>query len=210
MKFNKWVIVITVLTLGVIAWFYKQLPEQIPTHFNIKGEVDDWGPRNVIWLFGFLPVVIYMLLFFIPRIDPRKENYKKHIKSYSFLAFTVFLFLIVLGQFMLFYSLGYDLNIKTFLGISIGILFILTGNYLPRARQNYTYGIRTPWTLANEVSWTKTHRVGGFGFVVSGFFLFIAGFFTNSRAFVISTLFIPVLIIGLFVYSYIIYKLDTK
>ena len=55
------------------------------------------------------------------------------------------------------------------------VLFVGLGNYLPRMRQNYTFGIRTPWALADENNWKRTQRVGGISFMVLGVLLVVAG-----------------------------------
>ena len=54
------------------------------------------------------------------------------------------------------------------IGGGIGVLFILLGNYMPRARQNYTFGCRTPWALADEHNWARTQRMGGITFIIMG------------------------------------------
>ena len=64
----------------------------------------------------------------------------------------------------------------------MGIMFILLGNYMPRIRPNYTFGIRTPWTPASETVWKKTHRVGGYVFVLSGVIIVVCSFFRGWAA----------------------------
>jgi uncharacterized membrane protein len=49
-----------------------------------------------------------------------------------------------------------------------GGMLIVTGNVFGKLRWNYTVGIRTPWTLADEWVWDQTHRVGGWVFVIGG------------------------------------------
>ena len=53
----------------------------------------------------------------------------------------------------------------------IGMLFIIIGNYMPKARQSYTIGIRIPWTLDNEENWNRTHRLAGWLWMISGIVL---------------------------------------
>ena len=57
----------------------------------------------------------------------------------------------------------------------LGALFVGVGNYLPRMRQNYTFGVRTPWALADETNWKRTQRVGGISFMVLGVLLVRSG-----------------------------------
>jgi uncharacterized membrane protein len=47
------------------------------------------------------------------------------------------------------------------IGIATGILLMVMGNYLGKVRSNFSFGIRTPWTLSSEKSWNRSHRLGG-------------------------------------------------
>ena len=59
-------------------------------------------------------------------------------------------------------------------------LFVVLGNVLPRARPNWLFGIRTPWTLTNDRVWERTHRLGGMLFVIAGIILLVSGFAAPS------------------------------
>ena len=56
----------------------------------------------------------------------------------------------------------------TVITLLVGGLFIIVGNYLGKVRRNFFIGIRTPWTLASDEVWARTHRVGGWLFVMAG------------------------------------------
>lgn len=206
MKINKLTLLIILLSIIATGYAYQFLPEQIPMHFNTKGEVDRWGNRSSIWLTGSLPLLIYGLMFIIPKIDPRQDSYQKHTKGYSSLASIMALFLISLNWFIIAYSLGYQLNVQTFILTAMGILFIVIGNHLPNARQNYTFGIRNPWTLEDEETWTKTHRAGGFLFVIFGLLSMIMAFVSGKAAIIIFISTVLLGSIGINVYSYLLYK----
>ena len=206
MKINKLIISLSVISLIGTAFMYRLLPQEIALHFNYLGEVDNWGNKNYIWLFAALPFLIYFLMYIIPKIDPRKDSYEKHSRAYSVLANTVSLFMIALNWITILYSLEYVVNIQIFILMSIGILWIVIGNYLPNARQNYTFGIRTPWTLNSEEVWTKTHRVGGVGFVITGFIAIAAAFLPGLAAIILFGISTGILFIGLFLYSYVMFK----
>ncbi|MBN2656766.1 MAG: SdpI family protein [Spirochaetales bacterium] len=206
MKINKLILALIVLSLAGTAAVYGNLPDKIALHFNISGEVDRWGGRASVWLTTAIPLAVYLLMAYVPRIDPRKDSYEKHMRGFTILANTITLFLIGLNWFMILYSMGYNLSIQIFVLSGIGILFIVIGNYLPNARQNYTFGIRTPWTLADEISWTRTHRAGGIGFVITGFIALAAAWLPGVPAFIIFFTALVVLIAGLFAYSYRVFK----
>lgn len=206
MKANKLIMTLAVLSIAATALFYGRLPDEIVLHFNVRGEADRWGDRNVIWILSSLPLLIYLLMMAVPRIEPRKESYEKHMRGYTVLANSMVLFLIGLNWFTILFSIGYALNIQMYVLTTLGALFIVLGNHLPNARQNYTFGIRTPWTLCCAESWTRTHRVGGIAFILTGLVSVASAFIPGPAAFIIfvSTLFL--MIIGLFLYSYRVYR----
>jgi uncharacterized membrane protein len=88
---------------------------------------------------------------------------------------------------------------------AISLLFILMGLYLPQVKKNYFVGIKTPWTLASEESWNKTHALGGKLFVLAGL-ITLLGLFFSDKAVCIMLAAVALAVIISFVYSYIIYK----
>ena len=154
------------VALSVIA--YRRLPEQVPLHWGLGGEVDRWGDR---WEGAVvLPIVMLVLwgaMRFLPRIDPRGENYAKMQSTYDLLVNAVLTLLLVLHALILGVALGYELPMERIVPALVGVLFVVIGNVLPRARPNWWFGIRTPWTLSNDRVWTRTHRLGGYAMTVS-------------------------------------------
>jgi len=160
---------LSLLSLAGTAAAYFFLPETIPLHWNAVGDIDSRGPRlNVFWM-GALPLLTLALLHYLPAIDPRRDSYAKHEKAYgAFKAITV-LFLIALTWIDIAVSLGAKLDVSALVRVGTGILFIVLGNYLGQIRPNYFVGIKTPWTLASEEVWRKTHRRGAYVFIAMGF-----------------------------------------
>ena len=206
MRVHYIIVAILVLNLVVTGHFYSQLPDQIPLHFDVNGEVDRWGGRSSIWLTALLPVGLYGLLHLIPYIDPRKDSYQKHEKGFQLIKVGIVIFLIALHGFILSFSMGYQADIRPFVFFSVGSLFLLIGNHLPNARQNYTFGIRNPWTLHNDVVWKKTHRVGGWMFAGLGFISMLAALVSHPtmiHLFIGATITVA---LGINIYSYILHR----
>ncbi|MCK5156398.1 MAG: SdpI family protein [Spirochaetales bacterium] len=166
-KINLLYIPIAITIIGTIL-LYSRMPDQVPMHWNFSGQVDSWRPRYFIFFTALLPALFVVLLRVLPGIDPKSESYKKHGKAYGIVALVVILFLLGMHWVIILYSLGVPVKIDVIIRVLIGILFITIGNYLPQAKQNYTFGIKTPWTLDNEEVWNRSHRFGGFAFVISG------------------------------------------
>lgn len=172
--------------------FYNKLPDQVPIHWNSTGEIDGYGSK----IFGgFIAPVIMIFTWFgmkyIPNIDPRKKNYEKFEKSYSIIISMLITFFLVVHIVTLFAAIGYDVSVDKIIPSMVGLLFIVIGNYMPKSKSNFFYGIKTPWTISNEVSWKKTHRLGGKLFVASGAIIIVSSFLlegnTKVAVFLIAT-----------------------
>ena len=155
---------------------------------------------------GALPIIIYYMMIVLPKIDPRRENYAKHSGAYNMMQSAIIVFFILMHWATLAVPLGYDLNIGRIATIGIGLLFIVLGNYMTRIRHNYFVGIKTPWTLASEEVWRRTHRAGGLVFVVSGILLGISTFLPQRFSSVWVLFIIIGLVGGLYGYSYLLYR----
>ena len=169
-------VLLVLIVLSVIPglMLYSQLPDQVPTHWGLHGEANGFGSKNLaIFLLPVINMGLFFLILFYPNIDPRRENFKKFAGSYTVLRWAVHLFFSAVYLFTLYkvlmYARGQEaLNISGFITVAISLLIIVLGNYMGRVRHNYFVGIRTPWTLASEEVWQKTHRLGGKLYVASG------------------------------------------
>ena len=204
-----WIIGGTVVGLNWIAGIiaYPHLPERVAIHWNIAGEVDRWGSA---WMGAFLvPLImsaIFVLFILMPRIDPKKDNYLQMGKTYGSLLLVTLLVLSVVYLGTLGATLGYLENLPSIVKIGIGVMFIVIGNYMGKLKYNYLVGIRTPWTLANEEVWYKTHRMAGPFWMVGGLLYIATGLISST--FFMSAFIITILIVILVpvVYSFIIFK----
>ena len=155
---------------------FERLPDRIPTHWGMTGEVDGWSGRTV-GAFGFptLMLVMWGILYWLPSIDPRRDNYAKFRGSYDAVVAAVLGLMLIVHGAVIAVSLGWDVPIPVVISLSVGALLIVVGNLLPRARPNWFFGIRTPWTLSSDRVWDRTHRVGGRVMVVAGLIVAVSG-----------------------------------
>jgi uncharacterized membrane protein len=96
------------------------------------------------------------------------------------------------------------------LPVGIGVLFIVIGNLLPRARPNWFVGIRTPWTLSSDRVWEKTHRFGGQVFVGGGILMLLSGLVLAQWAHVAVFIIIALCAASVLVYSYVEWKREQN
>ncbi len=167
-------VILLPILAGMLLW--NQLPADIPTHWNAAGEIDGWSSKGFA-VFG-LPLFLLALQWvavFATSADPKKQNHSGKILHFVF--WIVPLMSILLSAVMFCTALGTEVRIVEVLMIFTGFLFVVIGNYLPKCQQNYTIGIKIPWTLNSEENWNRTHRLAGFVWVAGGLAIVLAGFF---------------------------------
>lgn len=192
---------------------YPHLPETIPTHWGYNGQVDGWSPRWMDLMLAGLPLLLLAFLYVIPRIDPKAENFEKHRAIWNGCQTGITLFLVAMSwitELSVFGALPQkDSLVSSLICGGVGILLIGVGNYMPRIRQNYTFGCRTPWALADEHNWQRTQRMGGITFIVVGAALLAAGLFTGvlGQFGTIVLMLVPILgVVWIYLYSYLVFR----
>jgi uncharacterized membrane protein len=199
-----------VLSFAASVYFYMHFPANVPIHWSYTGEVDGWGSAGFAAFFmPVLNVILYLLLTFIPMVDPKKENIAEFGEVYGLFK-TAVIFVMTAIFFMVGYSgLGYHVPVGVYVPLLVGLLFLLIGYVLKRAKQNWTIGIRTPWTLSSEAVWNKTHRMASKYFIIAGIIIALEGLmpvWLRIPAFVAAL----VLVIVPVVYSYFLFKKEQK
>ncbi len=161
--------------------FYDRLPAQAPTHWNIRGEADDWSDRWKLAVAGpGFGLGLTMLLTGLPLLGPFRRNFERFRTTYGRICVTSMTALAAIHTVAVVKATGYPLEIGATLSIVVGLLLAVIGNWLGKVRRNFYIGIRTPWTIANDVVWEKTHRVGSKLMVLVGLVAAAAGFVAPS------------------------------
>ncbi|MDD5458484.1 MAG: DUF1648 domain-containing protein [Phycisphaerae bacterium] len=197
---------IILLTVVVTAVLYPRLPEKMASHWNAKGEVDGYMNKlTAVWLMPVIMIVIILTFKLLPKIDPRKENYKKFAPYYDGFIIVFCLFLLSVQYFMLLWNLGIKLSVNMFVAVAVGLLFFYIGILCEHAKRNWFVGIRTPWTLSSDIVWDKTHKIGGKLFKAAGLVAIAGAFFSD---YIMYFILIPVICVSMFtlIYSYIGFK----
>ena len=185
---------------GIILW--NRLPDQIPSHWNAAGEVDGWSSKPFT-VFG-LPLILLAaqwLCVLGTYADPKKESHTRKILHMVFWIIPVLSLLLHTVTYAV--ALGKDVRMEMVMPVFIGLLFAIIGNYLPKCKQNYTIGIKIPWTLNSEENWNRTHRFAGRIWVICGFTIMLSGFF---GAFWIFLGIVLIMVFAPFTYSYILHR----
>ena len=161
---------------------YPALPETVPIHWGFDGVADGWGPKWVVLVTALIPAGMLLLLGVLPAMDPKQENYEKFAPIWRGFLTAITLFLCAVGWLSELTCFGVLPERGNLVGLlvsgGLGVLFIVLGNYMPRIRQNYFFGCRTPWALADEHNWNRSQRMGGISFVLCGVALLLVGLFS--------------------------------
>jgi len=201
-------ILIAVIPSVFLFYVWNELPEKVPMHWNLQGEIDRYGSKNeLIWFAGLLPLFTYFIFQIIPVIDP-KGKIKNMGNKFQSLKMILTLFMSVLSIFIILSAKNQSIGNSNYIFMIIGLLFAVLGNYFQAIKPNYFIGIRTPWTLENETVWKKTHALGGKLWLAGGILIAVLAFLiqNNTTYFIIFNAIIAILCIVPFAYSYVQYK----
>lgn len=196
----------------IVLWVYTVIlcclvflfPDTVPIHWDSNWQVNGYGSRYTLFLLALIPDLIYYGMLVTKKIDPNSMKLEKHANVYMFFRKMLTIFFMILAGFFYYLTAYPQTNGEAFMAVIMGALFIMIGNYLPQLPKNYFLGIRTPWTLANENVWIKTHRVGGYAFVGCGMLTILFGFIGQSLYVMLVCVIIASLFV--FIYSYLLYK----
>ena len=198
------------ILIAVVAavWLYPELPARVPTHWDLQGNVNGTMPR--FWGAAFPALMIFglaMLTAVLPVISPRRFEIAPFASVYNLLMLVVQGVILVIGLATLLVGAGYAVRIPTVAALATGVLFMVLGNYMGKLRKNFFVGIRTPWTLASDAVWERTHRLGGWVFMLAGLLL-VLGAIAGAPLWVSFSVIVPAALIPC-VYSYVIYRQTT-
>ena len=202
MKQTKSSILLTVVSLLLSLTVFSSLPEQIPAHWNVHGTVDRFAPKLTVFIFPGIIFLITILFQFMRRTDPNSDNYDKFQREYHRYTFVIGLVFFAVQIMTIAAAFRMDFNVNLIFCLGIGSLFIFIGNLLPKTKHNYFIGIRTPWTLADEQNWFRTHRLAGKIWVLGGLIVALTALAPESFQVPVFLTILAVMVVTPFVYSY--------
>lgn len=205
-------LILAVSPLIAYICLYSKLPDQVPMQFGFDGSVNRYGSKLELSMLPLITLGTYLLLLVVPKIDPRKSNYRKFEKSYGIIILATLLLLNVGFLSIVLSVFNPDtLSIAKLIFGLVGIVFIVIGNYMPTIKPNFFVGIKTPWTLSSDTVWIKTHRLGGYAFIGMGICFLLTIFFTNKIVSIVLSMILPgILVLIPMVMSYIYYRKEKK
>jgi uncharacterized membrane protein len=211
-KIDWLLLVMILLALGVSLVLISQFPERVPVHWNIAGEADRYGSKYInLFLLPLLSLAALLMMSWLPKFEPFGRNYRRFATAfqvYKVILTGFFLYLYVIILYSSYFRTGFSASV--FFVPALSVLFVILGYYLPRLKRNFFIGIRTPWTLYSDESWDKSHLLAGRVFVAAGIVNLLGLIFRPELAFGLFMVVLVVGVLGITVYSYLVYKADKK
>lgn len=225
MKILKWILCVITVISTILMLFV--LPDTVPVHFDINGLPDRWGSKFELLI---LPAVLIACAFLM---EPLKNSYvnkakntndekekAEHLTNAKVLnitsVITMFLFaimnsIILYNTYIIVYpdSSLPQFDIMRVVGVIMGIVIVLLGNYMPKTRLNSNIGFRLPWTMYNDNTWNKSNRFASYVFIVVGAILAISSLLFESGALIgMIAFFIAIAIV--IIYAYFVYSRERS
>ncbi len=209
---KKYIVPILVIIVSVLLsiFFYSSLPDSMASHWDENGIVNGYSSRlfNVL-SFPVLEIFLFLLFIFVPKVDPKWKSIKTFEGKFNLFICSILIFMLLLQLQVFLWNIDVKIPMEMAIPVLMGGLFIVVSDLVKNAKQNYTIGIRTPWTLHSERVWDKTHALGGKLFLASGI-LSIASVLIPKYSFWILMGSVILSTIFLFIYSYLEFKKEES
>ncbi len=227
MKIMKWILALLTLASTIIMLFI--FPDTIPVHFDINGIADRWGSKYEMLIMPIMAIACLFMFegiskFYTSRLnkdisDKQKSEIRSNLSVLKIVTWVMLLLFLVMNVFFLYssYSQVYpEKNLPEFdviraVCITMGVVFIVMGNYMPKTRRNSTIGFRFPWTLYNDTTWIKSNRFASYVMMIAGIVSIVCTIFATefvSILILLGSVLISIPII--MVYAYTVYRDERK
>ena len=192
-------------------WVLPRLPEKVPVHWNLAGEADRFGPawQNAL-LLPALAFGLWAVLLFLPLADPLRKNYPRFPATLKLFRWLVPLLVVGLQVVVALSLLGVPLDPGQGGRAILAVVFVILGNSMGKLRHNWFVGIRTPWTIASEEVWTRTHRLAAPIWVAGGIVQLVAAFVPGVAGQVLYAAPLATMVLVPVGYSFVLYRRLTS
>jgi uncharacterized membrane protein len=203
-------LVVWLLPAIYLFFVYSMLPQAIPVHYDINGAVNGYASKSGFLVLQLIMLgtsaFVYLLLKFLPVIDPKKQV-KFGEATFRKLAFGVVIFISALNIVITFAAVHHGFQINKLVFPLIGLLFAFLGNMMNSIKPNYFIGFRTPWALENEDNWRATNRLASKIWFAGGIIVTIAMLFLSPQAgAIVFTGCILIMVFVPLIYSYLYFR----
>jgi uncharacterized membrane protein len=203
----QWLLIAAMFLAGAIAWPFA--PERIPAHWNAYGQIDRYGGKfEGLLMLPLMALGLYLLLIVVPKLDPGRANYDRFRIAYAIIRIAILALLAAIQTVILLVAFGVHVEMNLVVMPLMGVMLIVLGGVMGKIRPNWFVGVRTPWTLSSKLSWSRTHRLGGWLFILVGLLAIGLAFAPQPWGLFVWMSSIVVATLGLVVYSYFVWRQD--
>lgn len=203
-------IILIVIAFAAAFYFYPELPDPMPSHWNAKGEVDGYmGKTAGVFLLPAMALFLFGLFLLIPKIDPLRKNIELFRSYYDWFILLMVLFLVYIYFATIAWGLGYRFSMSVAIIPPVSAILFFAGILCENSKRNWFIGVRTPWTLSSDRVWKKTNKLGGKLFKALALVLLLGLMLPSEQLFYL----IMLIVLGalyLVVYSYFEYQKEIK
>ncbi|HAL09699.1 MULTISPECIES: SdpI family protein [Mammaliicoccus] len=201
-----------IIGLSVISWIIALpfLPNSIPMQYSASGEIN-WSANKLIAAIVMIGIMIFCYVVTNIKIakDTDQEKFSNVASLNELLNPLGQGFIYVISLIMIFNGLGHNISANFIIPVLVGLLLIITGNYLPKVPKNNSLGIKNKWTKASEFVWKKTHRFAAVIYIIGGIVMFILGLLNIINSAITITLAILIVLLP-FLYSWMTYQSSVE
>lgn len=198
-------LLLVLIAVGMAFSLAQYLPEQVPIHWNINGQIDGYSGRIFgAWFMPCLMIALYLVFLILPSAFPAHDNHAHLHKAFYPIKNLIFLFLFIIYCGSSFASLNSNFDFGQYIFGAVGLLLLSVGYFLRDIPQNFVMGVRTPWTLQNKVVWDKSNALMRNLLMIVGCIIALLSFLPDSglRMFILLVS-IACLVVIPILYSYI-------
>lgn len=192
------------------------LPDQIPAHYGFDNQVTRWGSKYETLIFPAITIIFGLIMLGCSKFSSNEEKTGENNEK---ACITAGIFSLLIFNAMTGYFLYTDFNkvenlssvpvdIFQIIFILLGIFMIVIGSIMPKLQMNSVIGLRTHWSMKNEIIWKKSQRFGGIVFIIAGILVILVCCFTKGIACYLWWM--GILLVSLLVDIYYTYKAAKK
>jgi len=194
MELNPYARAVSTVALAATAFFtiaaFMQLPADavLAIHWNINGVADGFAGREALLIVPIATALVGGLLWLAVRNDPKRANIARSSEALGIVVVALSLLVAVVQSAIINSGFGEAARLDRAVPIAAGALFAIVGYAMPNIRQNYTIGVRLPWTIESEAAWDASHRFIGGIWILVGVITALLGLVGLSEAAILTLL----------------------
>lgn len=213
-KKYKWTLIFSsiVILLPLLLGFFggSLLPEEIAIHWGFNGQADGFASANIFFILPPVMLAVHWICIILTTVLDKKNAQNQSKKLMNIVFWLIPAISLATSGMIFTAAMGFEDNAHVILYVLLAIMFIVIGNYMPKATRSVTTGIKIKWTMANDENWQATHRLAGKCYVIAGLLCLVAIPLPMVTGLIVMLATILIASIIPAIYSYCFYKKQLR